>query len=137
MEVVIYPDTEKVVVAALQGLLDGSADPVAANTRVSTIKAPSDVQPYPEKSVVVRSDGGVDLDKVRRLDRIGINIWAPDYETANDLSRLVAALVRDITGPDIKKVRVVLHPVRIDEAGPEEHRYLTAEIVVKGADLGS
>lgn len=135
MEVVVYPDTEKVLSAALQGLLDGRPEPVAANVRVCTVKPSSDVVPYPPKVVVIRSDGGVDLDHVRRLDRVGINVWCPTYAEANDLSRLVAALVRDITGPDIKNVRVVLHPVRIDELGPDEHRYLSVELVLKGSNL--
>lgn len=135
MAVVVYPDTEKALSGALQSLLDGRTEPVAENVRVSTIKPSSEVVPYPPKTVVIRSDGGVDLDHVRRLDRVGINIWCPTYAEANDLARLVAALMRDVTGPDFKNVRVVLHPVRIDELGTEEHRYLSVELVVKGSTL--
>jgi hypothetical protein len=135
VEIVIYPDTEKVLVAALQGLLDGRSESIAADVHVSTIKPPSDLTPYPSKTVVIRSDGGADLDHVRRLDRISVNIWAPNYSDANELARLVASLIRDVTGDAIKNVRLVLHPVRVDEEGPDEHRYLTAEVVVKATTL--
>ena len=135
MEAVIYPDLEKVLVEKLTELLGAREEPVAQDVKVSTIKPSPDVTPYPGKTVVIRSDGGAELDHVRRLDRVGINIWAPTYAEASDLARLVTALLADTTGEAIKNVRITLHPIRVAEAGPEEHRYLTAEFVVKATNL--
>lgn len=135
MEVVLYPDAERVLVAALDGLLQARSEPVAANVYVSVKKPPAELKPQPEKVVVVRSDGGADLDHVRRLERIGINIFAPDYEQANELAHLVAAVVRQTTGDAIKNVRVVMHPVRVAEATQAEQRYITVEVVLKAGNL--
>lgn len=135
MAEVIYPDVEKHLVETLQSLLDGRTEPVASGVFVSVKKPPADASPYPTKTVIIRGDGGADLDHVRRSERVGINVWAPTYGEANELSRLVAALLRETTGDEIKRVRIGLHPTRVDEDGTEEHRYLTAEFVVKGTNL--
>ena len=132
---VVFPDIELFLVTALQNQLDASTEPVASGVFVGVKKPRTDTNPYPPKTVIIRSDGGADLDHVRRSERVGINIWCPTYGEANDLARLVAALIRGVTGTEVKNVRIGLHPTRIDEDGPEEHRYLTAELVVKGTNL--
>lgn len=135
MEPVIFPDVEKVLVAALKAELSSRSEPVAANVHVSTIKPSPKMSPYPTKIITVRSDGGTHLDHVRRMERLGLSIYADTYSDASELARLVEALVRTLTSNEIKLIDVVLSPVRIDEAGAQEHRYMTLQIITKGTDL--
>lgn len=132
---VIFPDIEKVLVAGLKSALAGRDEPVAQNVYVATKKPAPDYTPYPSKMVVVRADGGPQLDDVRKTERIGINIWCDNYADANELSYLVAALMKTLTGDSVKFVNMVLSPIRIDEASTEEHRYSTFELIVKASEL--
>lgn len=108
MEKVIFPDIEKVVVSGLATLLAARSETVAQDVKVATIKPAPDVSPYPSKMIVVRGDGGPKLDHVRKMERLGLTIWADTYADASSLARLVEALVSDLTGDEIKYVNVVL-----------------------------
>jgi hypothetical protein len=132
---VIFPDIEKVLVAAIKNELNARSESYAQNVHVSTIKPAADVKPYPSRIVTIRSDGGPKVDWVRKLERIGINVWADTYADASNLARLIEALSVTLTGDEIKLSRVALSPTRIDEAGPQEARYLTLELIVKGSTL--
>jgi hypothetical protein len=135
MEAVIFPDVERVMVAALKAALELRTEPYAQNVSVSTIKPAPDVTPYPERMIVVRADGGPMLDHVRKNERVGLTIWADTYEDANALSRLLEALVKGMTGEHIKFVNVVLSPVRVAEESTQECRYMTLELITKGSTL--
>lgn len=135
MPAVIFPDVEKVLVAAIKAELLTRAEPYAQSVRVATIKPAADVKPYPSRIVVIRSDGGPKIDWVRKLERIGITVWADTYSDASDLARLIEALSVTLTGDKIKLSRVVLSPTRVNEAGPQEARYMTLELIVKGSNL--
>ena len=135
MEAVIFPDVEKVLVAALKAALDSRPEPIAANVHVSTIKPSPKMSPYPAKIIVIRSDGGTHLDHVRRMERLGVSIFANTYAEASELAQLVEAIVRILTGSSIKLIDVILSPIRVDEASKQEHRYMTLEIITKGTDL--
>lgn len=132
---VIFPDIEKVLVAALKTALLARDEPIAANVYVATKKPAPDYSPYPSKMVILRADGGPQLDDVRKTERIGVNVWCDTYANANELSYLVAALMKTLTGDSVKYVNMVLSPIRIDEASTEEHRYMTFELVVKASNL--
>jgi hypothetical protein len=135
MPAVIFPDVEKVLVAAIKKELKKRNETYAQKVHVGTIKPPADLKPYPSRIITVRSDGGPKIDWVRKLERVGINIWANKYAEASDLARLIEALSVTLTTDNIKSVRVVLSPTRVDEAGPQEQRYMTLELIVKGSDL--
>jgi hypothetical protein len=135
MPAVIFPDVEKVLVAAFKSELDERDESYAINVHVATKKPPPDKKPYPKRMVIIRSDGGPKVDWVRKIERIGITIWADTYADASDLARLVEALSTTLTGEQIKLATVVLSPTRVDEAGPQECRYLTLELIVKGSTL--
>lgn len=135
MNKVIFPDLEKTIVNGLQSLLDGRTEPMATDVYVATKKPPTDFTPYPEKIITVRDDGGADLDGVRRLSRIGINVWATDYATASGLAHLINALKDDLVGDEIKWIKTNLSPTRLPEESQEEHRYLVWEVVVKATNL--
>jgi hypothetical protein len=135
MTAVIFPDVEAVLVRDLTAALAGNPSQLAAGVRVATIKPAADESPYPSKIVVIRNDGGPQLDDVRKLERIGVTIWCNTYQDASRLARLVEALVKQMTGTEIKLVEVILSPVRVDEAGPQECRYMTLEVITKGTPL--
>lgn len=132
---VIFPDVEKVLVAGLKAVIADRTEAFCQDVWVSTIKPGPKVTPYPERIIVVRSDGGPQLDDVRKMTRIGLTVFAKSYADASDLSYMVAGLVRTLTGEHIKLVEVILSPVRIDEESEEEVRYMTLEIITKGYDL--
>jgi hypothetical protein len=135
MPAVVFPDAEKVLVAAIKAELETREESYAQNVYVATKKPAADQAPYPARIVVIRSDGGPKLDWVRKSERIGITIWADTYADASDLARLVEALSITLTGESIKLTQVVLSPVRVDEAGPQECRYMTLELITKGSTL--
>lgn len=135
MNKVIFPDLEKTIVNGLQSLLDGRTEPMATDVYVATKKPPTDFTPYPEKIITIRDDGGADLDSVRRLSRIGVNVWAKDYATASGLAHLINALKDDLLGDEIKMIQTNLSPTRLPEESQEEHRYLVWEVVVKATNL--
>jgi hypothetical protein len=135
MPAVIFPDIEKVLVAAIKAELSLRTESYAQNVHVSTIKPAADKTPYPARIITIRSDGGPKLDWVRKIERIGINVWANTYCDASNLARLIEALSVTLTGDEIKLSTVSLSPTRIPEAGPQEARYLTLELIVKGSTL--
>lgn len=132
---VIFPDVEKILVAGLKASLDSREEAFTDSVYVSTKKPGPKTTPYPTKIITIRSDGGPQLDDVRKLERIGINVYANNYADASDLSRMVAALVRGLTGEYIKFVEIILSPVRVDEESQEEVRYMTLEVTTKGTTL--
>jgi hypothetical protein len=132
---VIFPDIEKVLVASFKTTLQGRSEPYAQNVIVSTVKPAPDVSPYPSRIITIRADGGTELDYVRKQERVSITIWADTYSDASSLARLVEALVKGMTGEAIKLVEINLSPVRLDEAGPQECRYITIQCVTKGIAL--
>ena len=135
MPAVIFPDVEKVLVAAVKAELETRTESYAQNVHVSTIKPAADITPYPSRIIVIRGDGGPKLDWVRKSERVGITIWANSYSDASDLARLIEALSVTMTGEFIKLTQVILSPVRVDEAGPQECRYMTLELITKGSTL--
>jgi hypothetical protein len=135
MPAVIFPDIEKVLVAAIKAELATRTEAYAQNVFVATKKPAPDVKPYPARIIAIRSDGGPKLDWIRKSERIGITIWANTYSDASDLARLIEALSITLTGDEVKLAQVILSPVRVDEAGPQECRYMTLELITKGSTL--
>jgi hypothetical protein len=135
MPAVVFPDTEKVLVSVIKSAIDSRLETYTSDVFVATKKPAPDKKPYPRRIITVRSDGGNKLDWVRRFERVAITVWADDYSDASNLIRLVEALSVTFTGEDIKSCTVNLSPIRIDEAGPQECRYMTLEIITKGKTL--
>ena len=137
MPAVIFPDIEKVLVQAIRAEIDVRTEPYTIGVVVATKKPASDTNPYPRRIITVRSDGGQKIDWVRKIERIGLTVWADTYADASDLARLLEALSITLTGEYIKLSNVSLSPIRVEEAGPQECRYLTLELIVKGSTLAS
>jgi hypothetical protein len=135
MPAVIFPDVEKVLVAAIKAELTARTETYAQNVFVATKKPAADKTPYPSRIITIRSDGGPKLDWVRKSERVAVTIWADTYADASDLARLIEALSITLTSDSIKLSQVILSPIRIDEAGPQECRYMTLELITKGSTL--
>jgi hypothetical protein len=135
MEKVIFPDVEKVLVAGIKAALAERNESYALNVLVATKKPAPDFTPYPARIVTIRSDGGPQLDDVRKQERLGIHVWADTYSDASDLARLLEALLKQMTGEEIKLVEIALSPVRVDEEGPQECRFMTIQVITKGVTL--
>lgn len=132
----IYPDVEELLVARISDALNQSAEPVADGVVVSVKKPAANVKPYPEKIVTVRADGGFDEERnVVRREAVGINVYCQDYATANELARLVEAIVRGLAGGSIKLVEISLSAVRVDNPAQEEQRFFTASIVTQSVEM--
>jgi hypothetical protein len=135
MPAVIFPDVELVLVAAIKAELLTRSETYAQNVFIATKKPAADKNPYPSRIITIRSDGGPKLDWVRKSERVAITVWADTYADASNLARLIEALSITLTSESIKLSQVILSPVRIDEAGPQECRYMTLELITKGSTL--
>lgn len=132
----IYPDVEELLVARISDALNQSAEPVADGVVVSVKKPAANVKPYPAKIVTVRADGGFDEERnIVRREAVGINVYCQDFATANELVRLVEAIVRGLAGGSIKLVEISLSAVRVDNPAKEEQRFFTASIVTQSVEM--
>lgn len=134
----IFPDVEKLLVAAIKSGLTASSAPVSNNVTVATVKPASNLSPYPSKIVTVRGDGGaIKVRDLTRTERIGVNVYATTYANASDLARLVESIVRASAGNEIKHVETVLSPARVAESSTDtsEQRYMTFSVVIKATDV--
>lgn len=127
---IIYPNTEAVLINSLIAKLTEDTDQISNNVYVASKKPLSDAG-ITGKIITVRNDGGQDITEVTRIERVGINIYADTADEATNLSLTVEAYLRTILNRYIKKVEIILSPVRVDEEGTQERRYLTAEVTVK------
>lgn len=127
---VIFPDIEPILVSHLS---DSLADFGYADAYVATKKAqpddPQDIQ------VIVTASYGRTTDYVVRDASAVIDVYANDYETASTVGMLTAAVILGAPAEHIKKVEVVLGPVRQSDEGPQEKRSLSVDFVIKGSTL--
>jgi hypothetical protein len=124
-----FPDIEPLLVSRIKAV-------VGSTVTVATKKPQPGTTPYPSKLVVVRSDGGPQLERnLMRLERVGINIYCTTYSDASALARQVDAAVRGCAGGLIKRVESALSPIRVDNESGTEQRYMTFELVVKATDV--
>lgn len=131
---IIFPDIETLIVAHLNTKLSEQNTELTSNVRVGVKKLPADVN-QPAKQVVITGAYTQFLDEVRKAATVTIDVWADHYQTASDLALMVGALIVTITDDPIKKCVVTLGPLRLSEESQEEHRALTAELIVKGSNL--
>ena len=127
---VIFPDVELWACGWLRTALDARTEPYADGVKVGTTVP----NPRPARLVTIRRDGGPRLDTVRESARIGVNVWAGTEQDASDLAALVRALLW--SAPDGAPVcRVVELSGPSPVADDQPRRYMTFELIVKGADL--
>ena len=134
----IFPDVEVLLISRLKSTRDASTDPVWEDVFVGTIKPHTSTSTYPEKLVVVRSDGGTTRERgLVRTERVGISVYAADYASASHLARLVESSMRTYNYGDIKLVETILSPTRVEEKSTDtdEKRYITFEVTTKASSL--
>lgn len=129
---IVFPDTELWATTYLRAQLAARDESYAQDVHVDT-KVPTS---RPARLVTIRRDGGPRLDVVRETARLGINIWAETEQAANDLARLVRALMGACAGdgPILRAGRST-GPAAVPDASQQHRRFLTVELDVRGTTL--
>lgn len=123
---ILFPDLEVLLVDILNSYYP--------DIRVATKKAPADQQPQVQIVITATYANEKSVSPVLRYAGIVLDVYADDYSTANTLALEVAAVVQTATGESIKKVSIVSGPTRMGDDTGQEHRALSAELVVKATD---
>lgn len=130
----IFPDVAAWTIDYLRTALAARVEPYASGVTVRHTWHEGDS--LPARLVTVRDDGGPRVGPVAKRVSVAVNVWAASEADCADLSLLVAALLEDAAarGP------VISHdgstgPVRVREPSETPHRYLTVDLIVRGADL--
>ena len=130
LPVVLFDDIELWATGALRAALAARSEPYTDDVYVSN-KVPN---PRRDRMLIVRRDGGGRLDVVREAPRLGINVWAKTEQDANDLGRLVAALLWAAPdGDPVSRVTVTGGPYPVADDN-DFLRYITAEVISHGRD---
>lgn len=127
---VAYPVVEMVFPAALRAALAGRPETYAQNVYVGK-KVPN---PRPDRIVTFRRDGGPSGDWTDH-PRLGINVYGSTDTEADNLARLVVALLPTLVGPSIDAVRVLSGPTDVTDKSEQPQRYITAEAATRAANL--
>lgn len=124
----LFPDGETTVIAAIRQAFTERNQPLTNGVFVGTKRQQKNLS---DKEITVRSDGGVLLyNGLLKEESFGVNIWAKDEKTANDLSRYLDAILRSISTKYIKEISVESSfPVPTEDK--EEQRYLTVVALIK------
>ena len=119
---ILYPDAELVLTMALRAALVAAGRADVYVDRAVTTKRPL---------VVLTRDGGSPSD-LRDRARIRVRTFAATAQAADDLARLVNALLTDLPGANgITRAEILSGPYEVpDESGPL--RYALAEIHMRG-----
>lgn len=125
-----FPIIEQVLPAALRTALAGRSEPYAANVYVGK-KYPST---HRDRVVTFRRDGGPSGEWTDR-PRLGINVWGATDAEADNLARLVVALLPTLVGPQIDAITVRSGPVDVTDKSEHPKRYITAEAATRAANL--
>ena len=122
----IYPDIETDLISFFQTYLP--------DIRVGTKKLPPS-EPQPSEQIVVTVTYAGDKDHTLRYASVTVEVFADTDIEASTLALQVEAYLRTATGPNIKKVEMLVGPMRVAEQGPQELRSMAAELTIKGSDM--
>lgn len=129
----VFPDVTSWATTYLRDALAARPEVYASGVTVAPWWDGTDL---PARLVTARDDGGPRDGPVTKRCSVAVNVWAATESDAADLAALVAALLEAAAGNG----PVVAHdgstgPVRVPDNTGKSHRYLTADLVVRGADL--
>lgn len=125
-----FPIVEQAFPAALRTALASRSETYAKNVYVG--KTVPD--PRRDRMVLFRRDGGGSGDWTDR-PRLGIRVYGTDDDEADNLARLVVALLPTLVGPSIDSVRVLSGPTDVTDKSEQPQRYITAEAATRAANL--
>ena len=125
-----FPIVEQAFPAALRTALAARSEAYAKNVYVG--KAAPD--PRRDRMVLFRRDGGGSGDWTDQ-PRLGIRVYGADDAEADNLARLVVALLPTLVGPHIDAVRVLSGPTDVTDKSEQPQRYITAEAATRAANL--
>lgn len=131
--VLIFPDIGLWATGYLSAALAARNEAYAAGAVVTGYWT---ADAMPARLVTVRDDGGPREGPVTKRCSVAVNVWADTEKDCTDLALLVAGLLEEAPGQGA----VVAHdgatgPVWVRDNTSKAHRYLTADLVVRGADL--
>jgi len=126
---VIYPDIEEIIITYLKSNLLTIAG--YENVNIAPVKSMSDTA----SEVIVNGSYNSDISQVHRNASLVLEVYADTFEKANTLSLIVDALIRGANIGSIKKVDVIVGPVRTTEASALEKRSLSVDLVVKATQM--
>jgi hypothetical protein len=139
LPVVLFDDLELWATGALRTALAARSEPYTDNVYVSNDIPFNTTTGEPERRprmVTIRRDGGPRAE-VAPLEtaRIGVNVYAETDQDANDLARMVSALLWSFPdGDPVTKVNQILGPSVIDDPSRQPRRYMTFEFTARGTD---
>ena len=127
---VLFPDLEPIIVAHLKTRLALVGFP---NAYVATYKAePDNPQPH---QVVVNVSLGREIEPMLREASVLIDVFADSYKDATQIALFATAAMDSVKGDPIKRVELVLGPVRVPSESKQEQRSISLDLVVKGTDF--
>lgn len=125
-----FPDIEPEIVVGLTDYLNDNGIRVATRK-----KAPGSTEPDRQVIITVTLANERTDTPLLRYAGVVIDVFANDYLTASNLAYQVEAGLRSLTGEHIKRVSMTAGPTRIGEESGQEHRAISAEVVVQAYDL--
>lgn len=128
---VIFPDTELYLTTYLRTALAARPEAYASGVTVATTIP----NPRGTRMIAVRRDGGTRQDVIRETARMSLRIFADTEQNANDLTRLVRALVGACAGATSSPVVAVREsggPVRVEDPSGQHLRLVSFDLTVRG-----
>jgi hypothetical protein len=132
LPLVVFPDVELWATGYLREALTGRPEAYCQDVYVSNT-VPS---PRSDRMVVVRRDGGPRTSHVRETARLTVRTWATSEQDANDLARMVGALLWAApNGDPVLRVTQPTGPTPVADDSRQPLRLQSFEVEVRGEDL--
>ena len=120
---VLFPDVVAYLTGYLTTALADRPEPYATKAQVAD-RTPAAAQ-VPAYFVSVRRDGGTRRTAALEVARVAVNVWGPTDYDANQLARLVRALVWACPdGRPVCRVDEIAGPSEVDEESGQPRRVM-------------
>lgn len=129
---VIFPDVELWACGYLRAELDARTEPYTDAVYVGNTVPETRL----DRMVVVRRDGGPRESLTWETARLTVRVWASSEQEANDLARMVAALLWAApTGEPVIRVTQPTGPTPVADDSRQPLRLQSFELLIRGSDL--
>jgi len=125
-----FPDIEPEIVSSLSDWIDDNTVRVATRKQLPGVTSPAR-----QVIVTVAMSNENSNAPLLRYAGVVIDCYADDYASASELAYLVESGLRSLTSENIKHVSITAGPSRMGEDSGQEHRAISAEVVVQAYDL--